>query len=112
MKGDVILVLLFSFVQKLTAENVLVIQGGVSKLRLDDIANSEITNVSEAIGCQENISLPNYPRNVFGTQLSFFKNMFWSCGGANFEETFSDCYIIDSRLFDVCFPKNLCKYLF
>lgn len=79
------------------AENVLFIQGGVSKFRTDEVYKSEITNVSEIIGCPENITLPNYPKEIFGSQLSYFNSTLWSCGGANFEDTFSDCNAFDSR---------------
>ena len=96
MKGDIVILFVF-LVEHLAAENVLFIQGGVSKLKLDDIFSSEITNVTEIIGCPENVSLPNYPNDVFGSQLHYFDNMLISCGGANFEGTFSACFAIDSR---------------
>ena len=96
MRGIIALLTLF-YVQDSAAENVLFIQGGVSKFRTDEVFKSEITNVTEVIGCPDNITLPNYPKEAFGSQLSYFNNTFWSCGGANFEDTFSECYTLDSR---------------
>ena len=96
MNVNIALVVLF-LAQDVTGETILFIQGGVRKFRTDEVYKSEITNVTEVIGCPDNISLPNYPKDVFGSQLSYYNNTFWSCGGANFEQTFSECYAFESR---------------
>ena len=95
--------LVLSLVDNLVAENMLVIHGGVSKLLLSDLANSEVTNATEIIGCPINTTMPDYPRKVFGSLLQHYKGELWSCGGGTFQETFSECYSLDSRSLNIVF---------
>ena len=53
-------------------ESPLLIVGGVPMLLLEDHHSSPVSNTTEVVGCQHNVSLPLYPRNTFGAALALF----------------------------------------
>ena len=54
------------------SESPLLIVGGVPKLLLKDHHSSPVSNTTEVVGCQHNVSLPQYPRTTFGAALALF----------------------------------------
>ena len=66
----VLLMIEFSLISAL--ESPLLIVGGVPKLLLEDHHSSPVSNTTEVVGCQHNVSLPQYPRNTFGAALALF----------------------------------------
>ena len=51
-------------------ESPLLIVGGVPMLLLEDHHSSPVSNTTEVVGCQHNVSLPQYPRRTFGVALA------------------------------------------
>ena len=54
------------------SESPLLIVGGVPKLLLEDHHSSPVSNMTEVVGCQHNVSLPLYPRRTFGAAMALF----------------------------------------
>ena len=54
-------------------DNSVIVVGGVTELLLQDYFSSPITNVSEILGCNEEVTLPNYPLTTFGAILGLIK---------------------------------------
>ena len=52
------------------SESPLLIVGGVPKLLLEDHHSSPVSNTTEVVGCQNIVSLPQYPRRTFGVALA------------------------------------------
>ena len=60
------------FVLNSASESPLLIVGGVPKLLLEDHHSSPVSNTTEVVECQHNVSLPQYPRTTFGAALALF----------------------------------------
>ena len=52
------------------------IVGGVTELLLEDHHSSPVSNTTEVVGCQHNVSLPQYPGSIFGAALALINVQF------------------------------------
>ena len=78
----------------------MLIIGGGTKLYIESPRTSVSSNKAEIYNCDDgkSVELPPLPNAMFGQSVSWDgKSIIYACGGANWSESFSDCYILNLR---------------
>ena len=81
-----------------TSNSALLVLGGGSHIYDDSHDQSPVLQSFEIFGCSAS-SLPDYPIEVFGTNMIWMKkeDVLRVCGGADWKRAYKKCYIWNPR---------------